>query len=528
MKSKFIRLTLFIFFISLYPSLSIFSQELSEKLMPKFLKAEDFFDVGNYLSAIPIYKEVLSKAPNNKLVMAKLAVCYIKTRTNREESVKLLEKLVETKEVDPKLWFYLGKAYHLTNKLDDAIAAYENYRKFNLKKKDREEVNRQIEMCKNAQQLMQFPVNVLFTNLGKEINTEFPEYYPFVDENETILVFTSRRKNNIGGGRTEADGYRPSDVWISTLKNNKWDNAMNAGRDINTNYDEMCVFLNPEGNTMLVYVDRGGDKFGDLYISSKNNKNNQFGKLKPLPEIINDPDKIELSACFNKDSTVYFFVRKDKLEQTSDIYVVKKLPNKQWGIPQKLPPEINTPYNEDFPYLAPDGVTFYLASEGHNSMGGYDIFKSIYDPETGKFTPAENLGYPINSTDDDMGICITKNKKIGYISSYRSTGMGDLDIYRIKFLDEEQPSKIYRGVIYLKDTTQTTHNQITIIATNKQTTDEYTFTTNKNGQFIMALPEGEYTVTVDLEGYLPFKKTITVSDIGKIEEEKFDIVLQPK
>ncbi|GIV26616.1 MAG: hypothetical protein KatS3mg027_0430 [Bacteroidia bacterium] len=504
----------------------LFAQELDNKLMPKFLKAEDFFDAGNYLSAIPLYKDVLSKAPHNKFVMAKLAVCYIKTRTNRDESVKLLEKLVETKDIDPKLWYYLGKAYHLTNKLDDAIAAYENYKTFKLKKKDLEDVNRQIEMCKNAKQLMQYPSNVLFTNLGKEINTEFPEYYPFVDEKENTLVFTSRRKNNIGGGRTEADGYRPSDVWISQVKNNVWDKPISAGRDINTSFDEMCVFLNLEGNTMLVYVDRGGDKYGDLYITSKLKDKNQFGKLKPLPPVINDPDKIELSGCFNRDSSIYFFVRKDNLESNSDIYVVKKLPNGQWGQPQKLPDQINTPYNEDFPYLAPDGVSFYFASDGHNSMGGFDIFKSVYDPETGRFTPAENLGYPINSTDDDMGICFTKNKKIAYVSSYRPTGIGDLDIYRIKFMDEDQPTKIYRCRLFVKDTTQILKQSVMIVATNKQTNEEYTFLSKSNGEFIMALQEGSYTISIDADGYKPYRKDFNVSDIGNIEEENVSLILQ--
>jgi hypothetical protein len=208
--------------------------------------------------------------------------------------------------------------------------------------------------------------------------------------------------------------------------------------------------------------------------------------------------------------------------------MVKKLPNGQWGSPQKLPEQINTPYNEDFPYLAPDGVTFYFASEGHNSMGGYDIFKSIFDPETGKFTPAENLGYPINSIDDDMGICVTKNKKIAYVSAYRPTGYGDLDIYRIKFMDEEQATKIFKGKIFMKDTTQKMNQQITIIATNKKTNDEYTFTSKNNGEFILALEEGEYTISVNIDGFLPFKKDLKVSDIGTISEEELTIVLQPK
>lgn len=504
------------------------AQKLDHKLIPKFLKAEDYFDAGNYLSAIPLYKEILKKAPQNKLIMAKLAICYIKTRNNREESVKLLEKLVSTKDIDPLLWYYLGKAYHLTHRLDDAIAAYETYKTFKLKKKEIEDVNRQIEMCKNAKQLMRHPVNVLFTNLGKDINTEFPEYYPFVDENETILVFTSRRKTNIGGSRVEADGYRPSDIWISRVKNNKWSKPTSAGKNINTRYDEMCVFLNPTGNVMMIYIDHGGEKFGDLYLSVKNPKNNRFEKLKRLPDVINNPEKIQLSGCFNADSSIFFFVRKDKIESTSDIYVVKKLPNKQWGLPQKLPEQINTPYNEDFPYLAPDGVTFYFASEGHNSMGGYDIFKSIYDPETGQFTPAENLGYPINSTDDDMGICVTKNKQVAYISAYRPTGMGDLDIYRIKFLDQEQPTKIYRGRLFASDTSHLIKSPITIIATHKQTNEEYTFTSKNTGEFIMALQEGDYTLSIEADGFAPYKKDIHVSDIGQVHEEELKIILQTK
>ncbi|MCX7729121.1 MAG: carboxypeptidase-like regulatory domain-containing protein, partial [Bacteroidia bacterium] len=163
-----------------------------------------------------------------------------------------------------------------------------------------------------------------------------------------------------------------------------------------------------------------------------------------------------------------------------------------------------------------------------NSMGGYDIFKSIYDPETGKFTPAENLGYPINSTDDDMGICVTKNKKVAYISAYRPTGMGDLDIYRIKFLDEEQPTKIFRGKLFAKDTTHTLNAQAMIIATNKQNKEEYTFNTKNNGDFILALQEGEYTLNVEVDGYASYQKDIKVSDIGNIEEEYIKIILQPK
>ncbi len=504
----------------------LFAQGLDAKFDTKLMKAEEFFDQGNYLAALPIYKEIQTRVVNNKYVMAKLSLCYLKTNSDRTEPVKLLEKLVQDKDAEHITWYYLGKAYHLVNRIDDAIEAFEKYKTFKLKKSELENTNRQIEMCNTAKTMLANPKNITFINLGAEVNSEFPDYYPFINEDETFLVFTSRRKSNIGGGKIESDGYRPSDVWYTKVENSKWIKSFNAGRTINTSFDELCVGLSPKGDQMVVYIDRV-EIVGDLYTSEKTPKG-EFNKLQPLPEIINDKKAYEIAGCYAPDKNTFFFVRREKINTQSDIYMCKKLPNGEWGTPTKLPDIINTPYNEEFPYVAPDGVTFYFSSEGHNSMGGYDLFKSTWNQETNTFTTPENLGYPINSTDDNMNISITADNRVGYVSAFRPNGMGDLDIYRIKFNDSEQLTKIYTGNIFLGDSTQKV--VATIIATNKKSNEEYTFVPNsKTGKYVMALVAGEYMITLISDGYETIHQKLEVNDIGSNQEDtKMNFTLKKK
>lgn len=515
------RSTLFLFCILvLVIHCHAFSQMKNEKLNEKLSKADELFDHKNYLMAIPIYKDLLKKEPDNKYIKPRLAVCYLNTNQNRAEPIKLLEEITKDEKTDIENWYYLGLAYHLNNQIEKAIEAFEKYISLKPKKSDIEKAKKKIEECNNAKKLMANPINVTFTNLGPEINSPDPDYYPYVNENETFLVFTSRRKENIGGNKIEIDGYRPSDIWFSRVENGKWIKAYNAGKVINTNYDEQCVSLSTDGNQMVVYFDNI-KKYGDLYTSDRN-LNGDFTKIKPMHPFISDPKTIETSGSFTSDGNVFFFARRQTIDDQSDIYMVRKLPNGQWGMPQKLPEQINTPYNEDFPYIGADGVTLYFASEGHNTIGGYDLFKSTWNPDENTWTPAENLGYPINSTGDDRSICMTPDNRVGYISTFRPNGYGDLDIYRIRFEDKDQIIRIITGEIFLGDSTKkAVDTPVMIIARDKKTGEERQFVPNsRTGKYVIALEAGEYEITISADGYTDYTETITISDIGKIEIEK--------
>lgn len=478
--------------------------------------ADEHFKHGNFIMALPIYRELFKSEPENKKIQYKLALCYINTNYNRTEAIKHLEDLVQDDDVDENAWFELGRAYHLAYRIDDAIKSFEKFKAANPKKAVI--IDRQIQMCNNAKRFMETPVNVSFTNLGKDINSEDPDYYPFVSADETFMAFTSRRKENIGGKKVEIDGYHSSDIYYAKLENGKWTKAVNPGNVMNTNLDEQVVGLKSDATEMVVYLDHI-DKFGDLYLSTRK-PGSDFQKPKILGPEINA--KIETSGSFGPDGNVIVFARRENVDSKSDIYMCRKLPTGKWSEAYKLPPQINTSYNEDFPFLSTDGVTLYFSSEGHNSMGGYDLFKSTWNPEENTWTEAENLGYPINSTDNDRSISLTPDNRAGYISAFRNGGYGDLDIYRIRFNDHAQITRIITGKVFLGDSlNKPAVTQVQMTVKNKSTGEEYLFVPNtRNGKYVIALGAGIYQMSVMSDGYLKVEEALSISDLGTVEMEK--------
>lgn len=514
--------TIIVFLLTL--CLHAMSQSKSGKRV-EVEEGDEHFKHGNYIMALPVYRDVFKREPDNKKVQYRLGLCYLNTFYNRTEAIKNLEAVCKDEKFDEEAWFNLGHAYHVAGRIDDAIKAFEKYKTKDPKKAAL--ADHHIQMCHNAKMFMSSPSNVTFTNLGKEINSEEPDYYPFVNGDETFLAFTSRRKENLGGKHVEVDGYHPSDVYYSKLENGKWSKAINPGNVINSNLDEQVVWLKPDGTEMMIYLDHI-DKFGDLYLCTKKN-GSDFPKGKLLPEQVNR--KVETSGCYHPEGNAIFFARRENVSSKSDIYVCRKLPTGVWGEAYKLPEEINTEYNEDFPYVSPDGLTLYFSSEGHNSMGGFDLFKSTYNSDNNTWSKAENLGYPINSCDNDRSISLTPDNRAGYISAFRPGGFGDLDIYRIRFNENQQVVRIITGKIFLGDSTSKPAQTIaTIIAKNKANNEEYTFLPNaKNGKYVVALGAGTYSITVRSDGFTNFDEVLTISDLGSVEMEKNrNYFLKPK
>lgn len=510
--------------ITLCLSTGLFAQTTSKK--KDIDDAHEHFKHKNYLMAIPIYKAELKKDKDNKKIKYNLGICYLNTKINREESIKYFEDYSNDKDADEEVWINLGRAYMLNNRIEDAVTAFEKFKA--AKPKEVDKVKRYLENCENAAKFISGPTNVTFQNLGKEINSDEPDYYPFVSADETVLAFTSRRKENVGGKKVEMDGYHSSDVYYSKIENSNWTKAVNAGKNINGALDEQVVGMRPDGLELYLYLDHI-DKFGDLYVSARKDQTTDFPKPKLCDPLINT--KVETSGCLNEGGNIMVFARRDNINANSDLYVCKKLPNGKWGPAQKLPPSINTPYNEDFPYLSNDCAILYFASEGHNSMGGYDLFKTEWNVEENTFSEPQNLGYPINSTDDDRNICVTPDDRVAYISAFRPGGFGDLDLYRIKFNENDQISKIFTGQVYLGDTIYKPKNYVvSMIVTNAQNKVEYNFTPHsKTGRFVMSLPAGFYKLTIVSAGYIEYKEEITISDFGKIDIEKNrNFTLKPK
>ncbi|MEO6902814.1 MAG: hypothetical protein ABI315_06655 [Bacteroidia bacterium] len=518
---KKLQINLLFFCFSLFCFSKLVAQSNSKYIDPR--EAKEHFSHHNYLAAIPVYKQLLSNQPDNAEYNHKLGICYLKTNINKTLAIPFLEKASHQSKFDKEVWNDLGLAYQYASRFDDAIKAYNQYKNSGISSKEIVLLNHRIETCNNGKEYAKYPINVTFENLGIDVNSPYPDYYPFTTEDESFIIFTSRRSDNIGG-QLEVDGYYSSDIYISTPINGSWGKPKNLGGGINTRYDEQAVGLTPNGETMLLYLDHI-DSLGNLYSSTY--KSNVFQRIKKLNDNVNA--YFETSGSINKEDNIIFFASKRPggFGET-DIYMSRKLPNGLWGVALNLGATINTEYREDFPTIAPDGKTLYFSSQGHAGMGDFDLFKSTWNEEDNTWSVPKNLGYPINSVGDDRCISFTKDNSVAYISAVRDGGYGDLDLYRLKFNDVEDQYTVVETYITAKDSIKNLSAIVTVTNIKDKNIQPYTYIPNTNsGKFIMALKPGKYDITVDAKGYKPYSDSITIFDIGYLQNDtKKTFILQ--
>ena len=205
------------------------------------------------------------------------------------------------------------------------------------------------------------------------------------------------------------------------------------------------------------------------------------------------------------------------------MYCVRKLPDGSWSPAQNLGPEINTEADEDFPNISHDGKTLYFSSNGRSSMGGFDIFKAIWDEENVKWVNVKNIGYPLNTTDDDMNLRLSSNGRHGYIAAVRDGGFGDLDIYRLDFNNIDANLSMISGKISSADsvTKKISYADIFITVTDNSTKDVFgNYVPNPHsGKYVIILPSGDYTMSIEHPGFQTYEEKINVAEKVSIRQE---------
>ncbi|MEW6470494.1 MAG: hypothetical protein AB1458_16400 [Bacteroidota bacterium] len=508
------------FFLLLNPGEVFAQQPMTYKADPG--EAEKAFKNRNYTAALKIYLLLLKKEPKNKEYNLKAAACYVLSNSIKAKAIPYVEFLLKEEPVEPEVYYYAGMAYHFANRFDDAIKMYTLYKQ--KKPKEADEMDQRIQQCYNGKELIKNPLTVTFENLGKEVNTEFPDFYPFVTPDDQTLAFTSRRKSPTAA-QPEFDGLYPSDIFMITKKpDGKWSKPQPMGTNINTKLDEEVTCLTPDGGTMLFYIDHI-DVFGDIWQSKKLNNKGQFLASQRLNDTVNAG--IETAAYIwkhpegDEGDLLFFASSRSGNYGMTDIYFCRRLPTGNWGFPQNLGNKINTKFKEDFPIVSPDGKTLYFASQGHSSMGGFDIFKCVWDEEAQAWSSPRNMGYPINTADDNLVITFIDGGRVGYMTAMREEGLGDLDIYRVTLEDVEGKETIYRGFILAGDSGGAKIKDATISVENKKTKELYgTYIPEKNkGYYVMALPPGKWIVNIEAEGYMIHTEEIVVFDYTGFKPE---------
>ncbi|MBN4062229.1 PD40 domain-containing protein, partial [Bacteroidales bacterium AH-315-I05] len=425
-----------------------------KKLDPKTEKAikkgNRYFAHGpeKYEDALQEYLKAFNAHPDNSYVNFKIGQCYLLGRKSKNMAVHYLERAyLHSRKVDKLITYYLAKAYQINDNFDGSIEMYQKsiraFKRAGRKSPtshghllSRQQVEQGIAMCKKgitecetATDIIERPIRVYIENMGDSINSEYPDYDPYISGDESMLFFTSRRQDTRGGKLAEIDAGYYEDIYIAKKVNGHWRKAERMHNRFNKKTNDAIIGLSNDGKKMFVYRDSDN---GDIYLSYL--EKGEWGAPKYLKGI--NSAHHESSACFSHDETAIFFTsdRPGGIGY-SDIYMSKRKENFKWSEPVNLGPKINSPYDEERVYLHPNGKELYFASQGHNSIGGFDIFKSTLNTEDSTWSEPVNIGYPINTSDDEVSFVIAANGKRGYYASIQPFGLGEKDIYVATFLD---------------------------------------------------------------------------------------------
>lgn len=487
------------------------------------------FSENNIKDGLELYLKAYDFNPDNSDLNFKIGYCFYNT-TQKYDCLQYFEKAYSlNQKVDKKIDYYLGRGYHLNYQFDKAIDFYNKYAAGLKDEEEILEINKYITECRNGKEILKDTTDVEIINVGDNINTEYRDYGPMITADGSKMYFTSRRKGTTGG-KIAPDGMYFEDIYESTKTENGWTKARSVGTPLNSRLHDAVVGLSPDGQSLFVYVDQNG---GDLYVSTL--RGSRWSKPESISENINHKSH-ESSACISYDNKTLFYISDDPSISIGgrDIFYSTMDNNGNWSPPTNIGPMVNTKYDEVDLFLHPDGRTVYFSSKGHNTMGGYDIFKTTKDKDGNWSTPI-NMGYPINTPLDDAFFVTTASGKTAYFASVRPEGKGLHDIYELRFpVDEETTpveDKVYltlvKGTVTDKVTEFPLEANIEII---DNTLDEVvaTFKTNsQTGGYIINLPSGKnYGLNVNKDGYLFHSENFNLADTSAYQEITIDIELQ--
>ncbi len=490
------------------------------------ISAKDYLGYEDYNRALIEYLKLYKANKEDIDLNIKIGFCYLHINDDKTKAIPYLEYAYNKGGYKDELLLYLGVAYMHAYRFNEAIKFFNNY-KGKIKIKDQDLINHYIENCESAKLFIENPVNVTFENLGKNINSKYPDYNPFVTKDQGTLYFTSDRETSKKSIQS-SQGYFTSDIYFSKVVEGEWTKAKSIGNSINTPEDEQCVYVTPDGKNMIIAVD---NEFAveDLFTTTSV-KDGQFPAPVPFDLPVNTK-RIELEGSITEDGNTLIISsnRKGGFGEM-DLYMFKKLPNGQWGLPINLGPNINTKYQEAFPRYDEKNNILYFSSEGHMNMGGYDIFKSKFDSITQTFGQAVNMGYPINTPEDNMQFTVAGNKRDGYISAYRKEGLGDLDIYKLIFNDIEIRISVIKGIVTVKDTLNKNIDATVSLFNNKTNKNvEAKKANQKSGKYVFAVEPGKYLLNVSSPGFQKYNQEIIIydkSDSDFVFEIERNVILQ--
>ncbi|MGC9343163.1 MAG: OmpA family protein, partial [Bacteroidales bacterium] len=394
--------------------------------------------IGTYSIAREYFLKAHQYNSDNPVLNYFIGICYLYT-DDKYEALEYMRKAYDrTPNLDPQIDYYLGRAYQLVLDFDKAIEHYKDYREKAVAMGNVNGaimVDKRIIECQNGKELVNDPLRVIITNMGDSVNSIYDDYYPILLNNDSIMYFTSRRDHE-KNKRNPYDNKFHENIYYSLNDDETWMGAEPITTKINKKDNNALVGISPDGNSLYVYD--GNVNGGEIFRSDFNPEKKTWKKPKRVSKKLRS-DNAEGSVFLTKNAdTIYFISANEEMtEGGKDIFYSVKDAKGKWTEAKNLGALINTPYDEEGVFLTEDGRVMYFASKGHNSMGGFDIFYT-YKLKDGTWADPVNVGYPVNTPDDEIFFHLRRNGKYAYFTAIREGGLGGKDIYKITFLGSEK------------------------------------------------------------------------------------------
>ncbi len=489
-----------------------------------------------YTPAIPYLLKAYHQDSLNHNVNYLLGLCYLQTDAQKSKALSYLEYASENIghnyiAEDPKerkapenTYKLLGIAYRLKNQLNESNSFFAKYKELvgTKNKEIADDLEKEIQTNINAVDYQVDHEDLKVVNIGDSINTKFPEYNPVVTSDESALYFTGRRADGTGTEKNEEGQYYADVFMCQKKKDGSWSKPKWMGANLNSVDNENILAVSADGQQMLVGRDVNE---GDIYISKFGGYN--WGGLAPLGSTVNTKYEESFARFSNDGNTLYFVSnRKEGGIGGKDIWTCVKQPNGSWSSATNLGSTINTPYDEESPYVTPDGNTLYFSSKGHSTMGGYDVFKSVKN-SLGNWSEPINLKPPVNTTDDDLYYSMSSDGKHIYFSSCRAGGKGDRDLYMINLDKPDEKVTLLEGVVTFDGSSTIPDNvHITAIDSKTSAVDQDVTPNKTTGKYVMMVHPGKdgrkFTLKYEATGFQTYSQEISLpsnTTYNEIEKE---------
>ncbi|WP_290237912.1 OmpA family protein [Pedobacter aquatilis] len=486
----------------------VYAQSSNNKKAQNFFeRANPFIEKQDYASAEQVLKSAVEADPLFQNAYIVLAGVYSLEKKYSDAKLAYQKAILIDKNVAPTVIYGLAETEFATHEYDKAKQHFQEFLVLDSSSERAKKAKKYLLDCDFASIAIKKPVKYNPQNLGQGVNTIDSEYFPALTADGETLIFTRQVNGN-------------EDFWTSQFKDSSWNLATPLSTKINTTkYNEGAQTISPDGKYLFFTGCNRPDGLGrcDIYVSHREGKD--WGEPYNVGKPVNSEYWESQPAISPDGRTLYFISNRPGGSGGYDIWKSTITDDAKWGPATNLGPDINTPYDENTPFLHADGKTLYFSSDGWPGFGNKDIYYSRMD-NAGKFQKPTNLGYPINSFENESGLIVSADGNFGMFSSNLSGGFGGQDIYSFGIPEMAKPLKVsyVKGIVKDKDSKKTIESNVQVIDlnTNKTVFDDYTDA--ETGQFLAVMPIGSnYLFNVNAEGYLFYSENFELKqgDINK-------------